>query len=183
MSTPNDRLQAIFTTTRDGVWVVGLDGRLLEVNDAACAMLGFSREELLGKSVPDIEAIHDLEQIRRNHQEIRQNAEFVRFETRHRARDGRLIDVEVSASFIHSEAQTLVFIRDIEERKKSEQLLFFVSNLLNIKIGESNSLVSLETCQCIGMCNKGPIMIINNNTYTNITEEKIKYILKIEGLI
>lgn len=67
--------------------------------------------------------------------------------------------------------------------KKSEQLLFFVSNLLNVKIGESNNLISLETCQCVGMCDKGPIMVINNNTYTNITEEKIKYILKIEGLI
>lgn len=67
--------------------------------------------------------------------------------------------------------------------KNSEKLLNFVSSLLNIKIGESNRLISLETCQCVGMCDKGPIMVINNNTYTNITEEKIKYILKIEGLI
>lgn len=67
--------------------------------------------------------------------------------------------------------------------KKSEELLNFVSDLLNIKIGESNNLVSLETCQCIGMCDKGPIMIIGNNVYTSINEEKIKYILKIEGLI
>ncbi len=67
--------------------------------------------------------------------------------------------------------------------KKNEKLLNLISNLLNIKIGESNSLVSLETCQCIGMCDKGPIMSINQSVYTNITEEKIKYILKIEGLI
>ncbi len=67
--------------------------------------------------------------------------------------------------------------------KKNEKLLNFVSDLLNIKIGESNDYISLETCQCIGMCDKGPIMTINNNIYTSITEEKIKYILKIEGLI
>jgi PAS domain S-box-containing protein len=41
------RFQAAFQTTAIGMGLLGLDGRILQVNDAVCKMSGYSREELL----------------------------------------------------------------------------------------------------------------------------------------
>jgi PAS domain S-box-containing protein len=42
----DERYRALTETTTDGFWVVDATGRLLEVNDAYCAMSGYSREQL-----------------------------------------------------------------------------------------------------------------------------------------
>ncbi len=65
----------------------------------------------------------------------------------------------------------------------SEKLLKYSEELLKIKVGEKNSRYKLETCSCLGLCDRGPAMMINKSIYTNLTKEKIKYIFKIEGLI
>jgi PAS domain-containing protein len=46
----------ILATTLSGFWISDPQGRLLEVNDALCRMLGYTREELLTMSIADIEA-------------------------------------------------------------------------------------------------------------------------------
>ncbi len=43
----HDRLEAILQTAFDGYWLVDLEGRIIDVNDAAVAMLGYTRETML----------------------------------------------------------------------------------------------------------------------------------------
>ncbi len=38
------------------IWIIDREGRILEVNDVACERLGYTREELLGMTVMDIDA-------------------------------------------------------------------------------------------------------------------------------
>lgn len=66
---------------------------------------------------------------------------------------------------------------------KSEELLKYAGELLNLKINEQNSKCRLETCQCLALCDKGPNMMINNSIYSKLTKDKIKYIFKIQGFI
>jgi NADH:ubiquinone oxidoreductase subunit E len=51
---------------------------------------------------------------------------------------------------------------------------------LKIKSGQTtkDGLFSLHICSCIGCCDKAPAMKINKKLYTNLTEEKIKEIIK-----
>ncbi|MBF0526916.1 MAG: PAS domain S-box protein, partial [Deltaproteobacteria bacterium] len=39
----DERYQTLIQTSIDGFWAVDMDGRILEINDAYCAMIGYSR--------------------------------------------------------------------------------------------------------------------------------------------
>jgi PAS domain S-box-containing protein len=69
--------------------------RFLEVNDASCRLLGYSREERLAQTVSDIQAEMTPQQLASMTADI-VNKGYASFETRHRRKDGRLIDAMVS---------------------------------------------------------------------------------------
>jgi PAS domain S-box-containing protein len=115
-----DQLAAILRTTQDGYWLVEPSGRLLDVNDTYCRMTGYTREELLGFSVSDLEA---RETPAETEQHLRRliESQAERFESQHRARDGRLFDVEVSTSYWAGADRIIAFIRDTRDRKEAER--------------------------------------------------------------
>ncbi len=116
-----EKYQTIIRTAIDGYMVADMQEHLLDVNDSYCNLIGYSRDELLNMSIVDIEAMMTPEEITerfREIKEIRQN----RFETRHRRKDGSIIDVEVSINYLPTDdGREFVFIRDITERKAREQ--------------------------------------------------------------
>ncbi len=113
--------KTILQTSADGFWITSLENaRLLEVNPAYCEMSGYSREELLQMKVTDLEANEHPEETRQHVLNVIEGRE-THFETRHRHKDGHLIDVEISAKYMQARGGCLVvFIRDITERKRIE---------------------------------------------------------------
>ncbi len=114
---------AILSTALDGFWLVDQEGRIIEVNEASCRMLGYAQDEMLGKMISDFEADETPAQIAANIEQIRRLGS-ARFERRHRCKDGRLIDVEVRVSLLPGTIGHLsAFIHDISERKQAENRL------------------------------------------------------------
>jgi PAS domain S-box-containing protein len=111
---------SILSTTAEGFWMVGERGNLLDVNDSYCRMSGYSREELLTLSIPDLEAVESASQTREHIEKVIRTG-FDRFESRHRMKDGRYFNVEVSATFLQNSGRFIGFIRDITERKRAEE--------------------------------------------------------------
>lgn len=110
-------------TALDGFWVADRNGRLLEVNDSYCKMVGYSREELLTMSIPDIEAAETPEETAQHIEEVMERGHDY-FQTRHRRKDGKIIDVEVSVNYIGVEGgQLFAFVRDSTGRRRAEQAL------------------------------------------------------------
>jgi PAS domain S-box-containing protein len=116
-----EKRQAILKTALDGFWICDFEGKFLEVNDSYCNMTGYTQEELLKMSILDVEAIQNPEEINRHIRKIVENGSD-RFETQHRCRNGRILDIEISAKYPDiGEEQIIVFIRDITEHKAAEK--------------------------------------------------------------
>ncbi len=113
--------RTILETAMDGFWIVDTEGRLLEVNASYCQMSGYSREELLQMRVSDIEVIETPDAVIRHMKKVIAKGED-RFETCHRHKDGRILDMEVSVLYRPAEHGRMVsFIRDITEMKRQEE--------------------------------------------------------------
>ncbi|MFH1984656.1 MAG: PAS domain S-box protein [Pseudomonadota bacterium] len=108
----------ILNTTSEAYWYVGTDRRILDVNENACAMLGYTREEMLNLTVSDIDAVESEEETKRHMEEFIKTG-YSMFETKHRKKDGSIIDVEVRATAWISGKSIMIasFLRDITEEK------------------------------------------------------------------
>jgi PAS domain S-box-containing protein len=113
------RTQQAVDKARDPIFWVRADGSIAYVNDAACELLEYTREELLRMRIPDISpsATPWEERWRRRSLEG-----ALRFERVHRTKSGREVPVEVSISVVESEGQEYhwVYTRDISERRRAE---------------------------------------------------------------
>ncbi len=114
---------AIIQTALDGFYITDLKGQFLDINDSYCKMIGYTREELLKMSIPDVEIIKEPEETAHYVKKVMEQG-YDRFETCHRHKDGHHIDVEVSVNYLDVEGgQLLVSLRDITERKLAEKVL------------------------------------------------------------
>ena len=119
-----EELRTILRTAMDGFWVTDRKGRFLEVNDAICRNLGYSRDELLRMSVSDIEAVEKPEEILRTVQRIMERGSD-QFEGLHRCKDGSLRNVEISVNYLPPpHDRFFAFLHDITERKAFEARYF-----------------------------------------------------------
>ena len=169
------KFREIFNNANDSIEIHELDaggvpGRYLEVNDVACRMLQYTREELLQKGPLDISTAKrsiPLEEI--NTRFVTQGKAF--FETEHKRKDGTIVPVEVNAHVVDLGGKNVVLsvVRDITERRKQEQALrdseqnyrnviekiqdvFYRTDNHGILIMGSPSLAHVLGCSSLGEC-------------------------------
>jgi PAS domain S-box-containing protein len=106
--------------------VLGADatGKLVFVNQAACASLGYSREELLLLTMWDVDPQID-PKLWQDHWLSIRHAGSLREESRHRRKDGSFFPVELSHSFLAYEGREVIYtnVRDISSRKAADAAL------------------------------------------------------------
>jgi diguanylate cyclase (GGDEF)-like protein/PAS domain S-box-containing protein len=123
------RYRLLFEASNDAVYLHGLDAhgeptRFVAVNDSACRLLGYTREELLGLTPRAIDAPATPGQLRRVMERLIHEDRIV-YESARKTRDGQEIPVEVSASLTEVDGELLVLSisRDIAGRKRAERRL------------------------------------------------------------
>ena len=122
--------QAIIEASTSGFWCIDFSGRFLKVNSAACEMLGYSEQELLNMSIPEIEAVEHPEETAEHMKTIIQMGHD-HFETQHRCKTGKVLDVEINVLYIKELGQRFfAFVTDITERKQMEEALLNSHNEL-----------------------------------------------------
>lgn len=96
------------------------DARFIYVNDRACTISGFTRDELLQMTIPDINPDFPIDVWRE--WVVTTHGAAPPFETRHRCKDGSVIPVEVSTTCIERSGKPYFFgvIRDVRYRKDAE---------------------------------------------------------------
>jgi two-component system sensor histidine kinase/response regulator len=128
-----DEHATVLRTALDAYYMADWQGRLLEVNDSSCAMLGYTREELLKMSLADLDAAPGTARIAII--EGLKHPEAVRSERAQRRKDGRAILVEMSVNYLpHSGGRIFCFARDITDRKAAEDALVRINEELEVRV-------------------------------------------------
>ena len=122
------QFRILFENNPQPMWVFDRDSlRFLEVNEAAVARYGYSRDEFLAMTAPDIRPPDDVSRLHEALQELR-NEEIGRAvagEWRHQLKDGRIIEVETLSHPVNfKDGQgVLVLPQDVTDRNCFERQL------------------------------------------------------------
>lgn len=109
----------------DAIFWVRPDATIAYANDAACAALEYSKEELLSLTVHDIDVNHP-EEIWSGHWEQIKKSGSIVVESQHRTKSGRVFPVELTINHIEFDNKELhcSFARDISKRKEIEEQIY-----------------------------------------------------------
>lgn len=113
----------LFETAKDGILILDADtGRITDVNPFLFNLLGFSRGEMIGKTVGELSPFKDIESNQAMLERLQKDG-YVRYENLPlETRDGRKVAVEFVSNVYHAGDQKVIQcnIRDITERKRAE---------------------------------------------------------------
>ncbi|MFK5985203.1 MAG: EAL domain-containing protein [Pseudomonadota bacterium] len=168
--------------SKDAVYVIDYhSSRFLDVNTSACVMLGYSREELLEKSMIDISFFFNnkkkwLEVAALN--KVQKKGKII--EDEHIHQDGRKLPVEVSSIYQANNGQEVFVssVRDISERKLKEQQLKEKNKFIQTVIdGISDAVMVINKDYHISMMNLSAQRQMDKDIIQDINSPKCYEIL------
>lgn len=104
----------------DGIFIANLDGQYTYVNTAACNMLGYSREELIGKTIADLIPPGDINRLEKSKTLLIHAGEIQIEEWLLKAKNGTFIPTEISAKIL-ADGRWQALVRDLSATKKAEK--------------------------------------------------------------
>jgi PAS domain S-box-containing protein len=142
-----ERYRAIFDGVQDAIFVETKDGRILEVNNSACEMYGYEREEFLTKTVSDF--VLEGSAVFAPHL-APPKSQVTPFETINCRANGEFFPIEISGGIltINGEEVLLAIIRDITERKKAGEALRESEQKYRVLFNEMLSGVAVHEIIC-----------------------------------
>ena len=120
-------IQALVEQAADGIFVADLEGRYTDVNRAGCQMLGYSREEIIGKTILDLIPAEDVDRLNKDRQYMLEGGTSTG-EWRLLTKKGKYLPVEVSAKVL-PDGRWQGFVRDITSRKRIENEQKFLAEV------------------------------------------------------
>ncbi len=115
------RYRALFERATDAIFIENDRDEILDVNPKACELLGYAREELIGLSVPDIQAPECRGEKGRVLRDELSDHQGKPFEVLDLHKDGTRIPVEVTNNRLDEEGLFLSIVRDIRGRRAAEE--------------------------------------------------------------
>lgn len=157
------RFRTFVENAADMFFLISPEGRIEDVNQRSCEVLGYSREELVELSVTDIDAELNLEKLENLKKKL-SHEKPTTIESWHRRKDGTVFPVEVNISRFGSEdyPREIALARDITERKQAQAAmarLAEVGELAAMIVHEVRSplttvLMGLESFQSLELSNR-----------------------------
>lgn len=138
----------------DGIFVADLEGRYTDVNSAGCRMLGYAREEIVGKTIMDLILPEDVGRLAESKALLDAGDTHVA-EWTLRRKDGDYLPVEVSAKIIRG-GRWQGIVRDISVRKRAEEALrLSEAKLAGMFAISADAIITIDESQRITAFNAG----------------------------
>lgn len=125
-----ERYKLIFDNALDPIYIADKSRKVIDCNEAALKMLGYTKNEIKSLNIDDIDYQEYHGVMKKNIKKQLQTGR-AKFETVHRKKNGELVPVEVNSNFVKiTEDEYLIGIaRDLTERKLLEQKLIETQKL------------------------------------------------------
>lgn len=151
----HQKKSAILSTASDGIHILDEQGNIVEFSESFAQMLGYDEEETAKLNAVDWEPKIELDKFIPHVISLR--GEVTTFETKHRRKDGSVIDVEISAKGIQLNGQHYLYAssRKICDRKRLEEEL-------NVTLQEIDDLYNNAPCGYHSIDSYGIVLKINN---------------------
>jgi PAS domain S-box-containing protein len=114
----------LFDNANDAIFILDSKFNYTDVNQKAIDLFGFSREEFLQLNVRDIIPPEQYQKSDKEFAKLNKKGEYEKFIGRQRTKDGKWLDIEVSASAIIKNGKVIGsrdIVRDITARKREEE--------------------------------------------------------------
>jgi len=160
------RLAGIVEFSDDAIISKDLNSIITSWNKSAERIFGYTASEMIGTSIMRLIPADRQDDENQILTKIRRGESVEHFETRRQTKDGRLIDVSVTASPIKDDSGKTVGVskvaRDITDRKKAEELL----RLLESAVQQSKESILITDAE---LDLPGPKIIFVNPAFTRMT--------------
>jgi PAS domain S-box-containing protein len=125
------KFRNLFDHATDAIFVQSLNGRILSVNNQACNLLGYSKEELYNLKFSDLINENITDNTFLIFSALREKGSYV-FETQYRTKYGLFVDVEISMQLIKLLDENVVqlFARDITDRKQAQEKINMLASAI-----------------------------------------------------
>jgi PAS domain S-box-containing protein len=138
------RFKLLFDNSKDGLLMARPNGAFSEINDAFCAMLGYTREELLKMKREDLTVPDDanLSEGLKKRKETGHYEGMLKF----RRKDGSIIEANISSAIYeddNGEQRSYICVRDMTERVQAEEDLRAHKNRLRSMIEHGKDVITL----------------------------------------
>jgi len=133
LRTSEAHYRTVFQTSFDGICISRLsDGRYIDVNKAFLNLMGFERQEVIGRTSLEINSWVEPDVREKMMETLVRDSHFRDWETRFIKKDGTPIWIQISASMIEIEGLPCILslVRDISEAKATREHLDRIQEVL-----------------------------------------------------
>ncbi len=125
LASESEKNKMLLRAASDGIHIIDAECNIVQMSDSFCAMLGYTREQMLTMNLSDFDAKWPLDVLKQRIGSFLLQGESAVFDTKHRHRDGHIIDVEISIVRVEIDGKHYMYAsaRDITQRKLTEESL------------------------------------------------------------
>ncbi len=154
-----EKFRALFNNSNDSIYIIDLEGMILEVNQITTDRLGFTHDELCSMHLSGLGDVSHMMEVDGRLRRFKKEGRLF-FETNHRCKDGTLIPVEVNGKVIdYGDGEAILCTaRDLRRRYAAQQALMRSEEQFRSIIDSSPMGVLLYRCD-----ETGQLLLIGSN--------------------
>jgi PAS domain S-box-containing protein len=181
------KFQSLFDNSLDAILLLEYSsGKFADANPEACKIYGYSKDEFANLSAGDLDVIYSEKEIRESQNSIVERG-WDKFVTKHKTKDGKILDVSVYAVRIeiHKKPYMLATVRDITEDNRLKDELKRLNSELKKRVQQelNKQLQSIQLFKDVIDSTTNTIALLDKNYRYIIVNRAHKRLHRVDNIV